>query len=107
MKLAQFVRIILLSLPLSSRCVGISLKEDGYHVFPGDNIQEALQEAARNRTNKIVKVHAGEYRPNSKRQALIWFNRMHEGIRLEAAGKVTLTAANPDITSPQSPAFQA
>src|SRR5947207_14383159 len=105
MKLAQFVRIILLSVALSSTCVGISLKKDGYHVFPGDNIQDALQEAARNRTNKIVKGHAGEYRPNSKRQALIWFNRMHGGSRLEGAGEVTLRAANPELTGLLSRAF--
>jgi hypothetical protein len=47
--------------------------QDGYHVFAGDKIQDALELAARNTTNKIVKVHAGECR-YSKRQALIWFN---------------------------------
>ena len=80
-------------------------------MFPGDNIQDALQQAAEDKTNKIVKVHAGEYRPNSKRQALIWFNKMHNGIRIEALGPVTLTAANsrlsarPEGTSePGSPA---
>src|SRR5437016_12122272 len=69
----------------------ISLSNDVYHVFPGDNIQEALEQAAESKTNKVVKVHAGEYRPNSKRQALIWFNKIHDGIRLEAEGAVTLT----------------
>ena len=29
---------------------------DGFHVFPGDKIQDALDEAARNPTNKTVKV---------------------------------------------------
>src|SRR5213593_1185757 len=77
----------------------ITLSDDGYHVFPGDNIQDALQQAAQNKTNKIVKVHTGEYRPNSKRQALIWFNKMHDGIRLEAEGSVTLTAANSQLTA--------
>jgi len=91
----------------SSACGGIVPREDGYHVFPGDNIQEALQQAAENRTNKVIKVHAGEYRPNSKRQALIWFNKMHDAIRLEAVGPVTLTAANPQISTPQSPGFPA
>jgi hypothetical protein len=85
----------------------ITLSADGYHVFPGDNIQEALQQAVENKTNKIVKVHAGEYRPHSKRQALIWFNRMHDGIRLEADGAVTLTAANPEIAVPSDPGFPA
>src|SRR5882724_12882614 len=85
----------------------ISLSNDGYHVFPGDNIQDALQQAAENKTNKLVKVHAGEYRPNSKRQSLIWFNRLHDGIRLEAVGPVTLTAANPQISSPHTHGFPA
>jgi hypothetical protein len=83
------------------------LREDGYHVFPGDNIQDALQQAAENKTNKTVKVHPGEYRPNSKRQALIWFNQAHDRIRLEAVGRVILTAANPQITAVGSPGFPA
>jgi hypothetical protein len=88
-------------------CAAISLSEDGYHVFPGDNIQDALQQAASNKTHKVVKVHAGEYRPNTKRQALIWFNKTHDGIRLEAEGLVTLTAANSQLALPSEPAFPA
>lgn len=87
--------------------IAIKLSEDGYHVFPGDNLQDALQQAASNGTNKVVKVHAGEYRPNGKRQALIWFNRLHDGIRLEAVGPVTLTAANPQLGLPSEPGFPA
>lgn len=83
------------------------LQSDGYHVYPGDNIQDALRQAAANQTNKVVKVHAGEYRPASKRQALIWFNRAYDGIRLEAVGAVTLTAANPELTNPQTQGFPA
>src|SRR5256714_6729768 len=85
----------------------ISLSKDGYHVFPGDQIQEALQLAARDKTNKIVKVHAGEYRPSSKRQALIWFNKTHDGIRLDAVGPVTLTAANRELGISSEPGFPA
>ena len=85
----------------------ITLSKDGYHVFPGDNIQDALQQAAESKTNKIVKVHAGEYRPNSRRQALIWFNKTHDGVRLEAEGSVTLTAANPQLTVASEPGFPA
>src|SRR5436190_1530686 len=85
----------------------IVLSKDGYHVYPGDNIQDAMQQAAENKTNKIVRVHAGEYRPNGKRQALIWFNKLHDGIRLEAEGPVTLTAANPQLTVPSEPGFPA
>ena len=85
----------------------INLTQDGYQVYPGDNIQDALQLAAENTTNKTVKVHAGEYRPNSKRQALIWFNKMHNGIRLEAVGAVTLTAANSQLSAASEPGFPA
>jgi hypothetical protein len=88
-------------------CAAVSLLEDGYHVFPGDNIQDALQQAATNKASKVVKVHAGEYRPTSKRQALVWFNKMHDGIRLEAVGPVTLTAANSQLALPSDPAFPA
>jgi hypothetical protein len=99
--------MLILFLSLSSACLGITLEQDGYQVFPGDNIQDALQQAARNKTNKVVKVHAGEYRPTSKRQAMVWFNRTHDGIRLEAVGRVTLSAANPEISSPRSPGYPA
>jgi len=85
----------------------IIFSNDCYHVFAGDHIQDALQQAAANKTNKVVKVHAGEYRPNTKRQALIWFNKMHDGIRLEAEGAVTLSAANPQLSSPSDPGFPA
>jgi hypothetical protein len=85
----------------------IELRLDGYHVRPGENIQAALELAAKNRTNKVVRVHAGEYRPAAKRQALIWFNRAHDGIRLEAVGPVTLTAANPELTSRSVASFPA
>lgn len=87
-------------------CIGLSMAQAGsamtfsngsYHVFPGDNIQDALRLAAENKTNKVVKVHAGEYRPTTKRQALIWFNKAHDGVRLEAEGAVTLTSANPQL----------
>lgn len=84
-----------------------TVEPDGYHVRPNDKIQDALEAAAKNPTNKIVKVHAGVYRPDSKRQALIWFNKSHEGIRLESVGPVTLTAANPDLTSPRAQGFPA
>lgn len=98
----RFSAQILMCIGLSALPVGgaVTLSKDGYHVFPGDNIQDALQQAAESKTNKVVKVHAGEYRPNSKRQALIWFNKMHDGIRLEAEGAVTLTAANSQLNAP-------
>lgn len=86
---------------------GIDLQADGYHVYPGDNIQDALQLAAQNKTNKTVRVHAGEYHPANKRQALIWFNRNHDGIRLEALGTVVLSAANPQLSNPAAQGYPA
>jgi len=85
----------------------IILSEDGYHVYPGDHIQDALQLAAENKTNKTVKVHAGEYRPEAKRQALIWLNKKHDGIHLIAEGPVTLTAANPQLALPADKGYPA
>lgn len=105
----RFVARVLLwiGLLLSHSAQAVKLSADGYHVFPGDNIQDALQQAAADKTNKVVKVHAGEYRPNGKRQALIWFNKMHDGIRLQAEGQVTLTAANSELATPSEPGFPA
>ena len=88
-------------------CSGATWQPDGCHVYPGESIQESLEQAARNPTNKVVRVHAGVYQPDSKRQALIWFNRLHDGVRLEAVGEVTLTAANPDLADPKSSAYPA
>ena len=78
-----------------------------YRVHPGGDIQEALEAAARDPVNKTVYVHAGTYRPAAPGQALIWFNARHDGIRLEAAGEVTLTAGNPDLADRQAPTFPA
>ena len=100
-------RALLVFLCAATACLGMELREDGYHVFPGENIQDALQQAAQNKTNKVVKVHAEQYRPARKRQALIWFNHAHDGIHLEAVGSVTLTAANPEVATANAPAFPA
>lgn len=70
---------------------------DAFHVHPGGSIQAALDAAAAHQTRKIVVVHAGTYRPDAPGQALIWFNARHDGLMLEAAGEVTLTAANPAV----------
>lgn len=85
----------------------ILIQPDGFHVFPGDSIQEAMELAARNPTNRAVKVHAGTYRPKAKRQALVWFNRKHDGIHLEAIGSVILTAENAELTNPRAPGYPA
>jgi hypothetical protein len=79
----------------------------GHHVYPKDQIQDALDAAAKDPVDKTVHVHAGIYRPRAKGQALIWFNARHDGITLEAVGDVTLTAANPDIADPKAPSHPA
>ena len=86
---------------------GITLESDGYHVRPGDRIQDALDQAATNAVQKTVWVHAGTYRPDAKRQALVWFNRRHDGIRLVALGEVTLSAANPALSAAHESAHPA
>lgn len=78
-----------------------------YRVRPGGSIQAALEAAAMDPANKTVYVHAGTYRPAAHGQALIWFNRRHDGITLEAVGEVVLTAANPAIADNKAPSFPA
>jgi hypothetical protein len=80
---------------------------NGFHVYPQDSIQDALEAAAKDRAKKMVYVHAGTYRPSKKGQALIWFNARHDGITLQAVGDVTLTAANPAIADPDAPSHPA
>src|SRR5690348_10666774 len=99
--------LLFLSISIGPTGFAITLSNSVYHVFPGDNIQEAIQLAAENKTAKTVRVHAGEYRPDSKRQAMIWFNKSHDGIRLEAEGRVMLTAANPQIAAASDPGYPA
>ncbi|MFM8420840.1 MAG: hypothetical protein ACKOEQ_12050, partial [Verrucomicrobiota bacterium] len=84
-----------------------TLEDDGYHVRPGDRIQEALDRAATNPLVKTVWVHPGEYRPESKRQALVWFNRRHDGVRLLGLPGATLSAANPSLSDPKDPSHPA
>lgn len=94
------ILVIAMGFPCFGRA--FTLQEDGFHVRPGENIQDALKAAAASPTMKVVKVHAGVYRPGSRGQALIWFNKRHDGIRLEAEGEVTLTAANPELSDPKT-----
>lgn len=83
------------------------LKPDGYHVHPGDNLQEIADLAAANPTNKNLFLHPGTYRPQSPRQALLALNRAHDGIHLSGIGRPTLTAANPELAIPGSPSTPA
>ncbi|MBW3599208.1 MAG: right-handed parallel beta-helix repeat-containing protein [Planctomycetes bacterium] len=89
--------------PLSSRA-----DNDGcYHVYPGEDIQQALEAAARDPQHKTVIVHEGVYRPAQPGQALIFFNSRHDGISLIADGDVTLTAANPAVADPAEESYPA
>lgn len=101
------IRLAAILLCVQQVCGAIVLLEDGFHVHPGDKIQEAVELAGKNKTNKVVKVHAGEYRPDSIRQAMVWFNKAHDGVRLEAVGEVTLTAANAQLAKPSEQGFPA
>ena len=89
------------------RGVAFDEETNSFHVYPGGDIQAALEAAAGNGRYKTVTVYAGTYRPDSARQALIWFNRRHDGIVLQAEGEVVLTAANPDIANPADASFPA
>ncbi|APZ93525.1 right-handed parallel beta-helix repeat-containing protein [Fuerstiella marisgermanici] len=91
-----------------SRFTVISPENDGvYHVRPGESIQAAIESAAANPDVKTVRVHSGTYRPSSHGQALIWFNRKHDGVVLEADGTVILTAANEEIADKSAKSFPA
>ena len=89
------------------RSAVVEAKGGAFHVYPGGRIQDALDAAARDPVNKTVYVHAGTYRPPAKGQALIWFNARHDGITLEAAGDVILTARNPAIADASAPGYPA
>lgn len=76
------------------------------HVYPGQSIQDALDEAAAKSIAQVV-VHAGVYAPPEPRQALVWFNERHNGIHLQANGDVTLTAGNERIANPKHKSYPA
>ena len=78
-----------------------------YHVYPGDDIQAALEAAARDSIHKTVKVHAGTYRPQQPGQAMLFFAARHDGIALEAVGRVVLTAAHPEQADPDAASYPA
>lgn len=77
-----------------------------FHVEPGEDIQSAL-DAAASSSHKRVVVHAGEYRPGRPGQALLRFNRRHDGIVLEADGRVVLTAGNEELVPQGDPSYPA
>ena len=85
----------------------VRLVDGAYQVYPGEEIQPVLEMASRDSENKTVLVHEGTYHPVRPGQALIWFNRRHDGITLAAQGRVVLTAANPEIADPSAHSFPA
>ena len=99
--------LVLLVLGTGPVLSGIERGGDGFHVYPGDSIQEAIELAAANATNKAVYVHAGTYRPAAEGQAFIFLNRKHDGVQLKAVGEVILTAANPQIARPGARGYPA
>ena len=78
-----------------------------YHVRPGEDIQAALELAAKDPNRKRVIVHEGTYRPQGPAQAMIWFNERHDGITLEAEGEVVLTASNLDVAEKSDESYPA
>ena len=92
---------------LPSRGADPIFKDGAYHVHPGEEIQPALEAAAKDPENKLVKVHAGTYRPARPAFALVWFSHYHDGVKLEAVGEVLLTAGNPEIADPEAASFPA
>ena len=81
--------------------------DGAWHVYPGEEIQVALDRAAADPQHKHVVVHEGTYRPARPAQALIWLHRDHDGLLLEASGQVVLTAANPDRADRTADSFPA
>ena len=81
--------------------------DGAWHVYPGEDIQAVLDRAAADPRHKHVVVHEGTYRPARPAQALIWLHRDHDGLLLEASGRVVLTAANPDLADREAESFPA
>ncbi len=83
------------------------IQDGAFHVRPPAEIQGALDLAAQHPMLKRVVVHAGTYRPRRKGQALICLNHRHDGLTIEAWGKVVLTAQNREIADPTAESFPA
>ena len=85
----------------------LKIEGEVLHVFPGQEIQNGLDIAAKSDAVRIVRVHAGVYRPEQMGQAFLRFNARHSGLILEAEGEVTLTGENPDVASTVAKSFPA
>lgn len=100
--------IILLSL---SGCQGEKLSTPAltsrpvgpFHVYPGDEIQAALDLAANTDDKKEVIVHEGSYHPVTPGFSFLSLTAKHDGIVLRADGNVTLSAKPVTSTSQSLP----
>ena len=63
-----------------------------FHVYPGDDIQAALDQAAQASGDRRVIIHEGLYGPTVRGFAFVSLTAPHEGIHVVADGDVTLTA---------------
>ena len=63
-----------------------------FHVYPGDSIQEALDQAAAAIEDRRVIIHEGLYGPTVRGFSFISLTAPHDGIQVIADGDVTLTA---------------
>ncbi len=79
-------------------------EEPAIHVRPGEDVQAAMDRAAAGPIKRVV-VHAGVYRPKQPQQALIWFNKVHDGLQVIADGDVTLTSANSEVADRNAKSF--
>ncbi|MCA9061970.1 MAG: right-handed parallel beta-helix repeat-containing protein [Planctomycetaceae bacterium] len=66
--------------------------EGPFHVYPGDDIQRALDKAAAATGNRTVIVHEGTYGPRLRGFAFLSLTAPHDGVQLIADGDVTLSA---------------
>ena len=76
------------------------------HVHSGEDIQTVMNNAADLGCRKVV-IHEGTYRPHKQRQALIWFNKRHEGLHVYAEGDVVLRADNSEVASDSASGYPA
>ena len=86
---------------------GSSRARDVIDIFPGGDIQAALEAVARRPGKGTIRVHAGTYRPATAGQAFLFLNARHDGVTLEAVGDVVLSAGNPEIADPAAPSYPA
>ena len=98
------MKILFLCLFLSG---GLAEAAGIIYLRPGQDIQAALDRAAKMNPPPELRFRPGIYRPLRRGQALLHLNRQHDGLRLLAEGAVTLTAENRMLADPRAPSFPA